>query len=417
MAKFSARLTSADRKRLVAVRRDLHRHPELSFEEVRTAGVAADRLRELGLRPQTGVGKTGVVADLSYRRQAPRVMLRADMDALPILERRDREYHSQNDGVMHACGHDGHVAIGLAVAEVLARRGDKPPADVRFVFQPAEEGAGGAAAMLRDGVLEAPAVHAAFGLHLWAELPLGTIGISRGPLMAAVDKFTIRVLGRGGHGAYPHRTVDPIVAASEIVVSLQSVVSRKTSPLDPAVVTVGSVHGGTAFNIVPESVELVGTVRCFSDELWKSLPELLERCARGVADAHGARVEIVYERVNRATINDPVEADFVAACAAEVVGEKNVEFGVRTMGGEDMSVFLEKAPGCFFFVGASDPDRRLPAPHHSPDFDFDERALAIGAEILVRIGERWGREGIRGGRRTKSLKGGAAAPRSGAPRE
>jgi len=385
-----SRLTASDRKRLIAVRRDLHRHPELAFEETRTAGVVTERLRGLGYSPKTGVGKTGVMADLSVRKEAPRLMIRADMDALPIDERRDRPYHSQNPGAMHACGHDGHVSIGLMTAEILRRCDSYPSADVRFVFQPAEEGAGGAKAMVRDGALLNPRVDAAFGLHLWAELALGKIGISRGPLMAAVDQFKIRVTGRGGHGAYPHRTVDSIVAASEIVLALQTVVSRKTSPLDSAVVTVGSFHGGTAFNIVPESVELVGTTRSFDDEVWKRLPEMIERIARGVAEAHGARAEVVYERINRPTVNDPESADFVANIAAEVVGEKNVEMGVRTMGGEDMSVFLERAPGCFFFVGASDPDRRIPAPHHSPDFDFDERAMPIGVEILTRIAERWG---------------------------
>ena len=260
---------------LVATRRDIHQHPELGFEETRTAGIVAARLARLGLAPRTGVGKTGVTADPGESRA--RILLRADMDALPLMEATGASYESRAPGKMHACGHDGHVAIGLAVAERLSR---SPCASrFRFLFQPAEEGAGGAEACSADGVLEG--VTAAFGLHLWNQLPVGKIGVNRGALLAAVDEFAIAVEGRGGHGASPHETADPIVAAARIIESLQSIVSREISPLDSAVVTIASVHGGTAFNIIPSSVRLTGTARSFTQEAGRALPEKVARVVRG----------------------------------------------------------------------------------------------------------------------------------------
>ena len=245
---------------LVETRRDLHRHPELAFEETRTAGIVSGRLARLRMSPRTGVGKTGVTADPGE--SGTRILLRADMDALPLTEATGAPYESLVPGKMHACGHDGHVAVGLAVAGRLA---SSPTAGrFRFLFQPAEEGAGGAEACLADGVLEG--VTAALGLHLWNQMPVGKIGVNRGALLAAVDEFSIEVEGRGGHGASPHETADPILAAARIIDALQSVVSREISPLDAAVVTIGSVHGGTAFNIIPSTVRLTGTARSFTEE-------------------------------------------------------------------------------------------------------------------------------------------------------
>ncbi len=362
---------------LVATRRDLHRHPETAFEEHRTAGVVAERLRAIGLAPRSGVGRTGVVADDGAG--GARLMLRADMDALPLEEDSAEPYASTIPGRMHACGHDGHVAMALAVAGRLASK--KPGAPVRLLFQPAEEGQGGAQACADDGVLEG--VNAAFGLHLWSPLPVGRIGVNRGALMAAVDHFEIEVVGRGGHGAAPHETADPIVAAARMVEALQSVVSREISPLDAAVVTIGSIHGGTAFNIIPGTVLLTGTARSFTEATGLALPQKIERIVAGTAAACGVRANLRYDRVNSATVNDAKMADLVIGVATRLLGEENVETDTRTLGGEDMSVFLNRVPGCFFFVGcAREGELR---PHHSPRFDIDERALAVGTAVMEAV--------------------------------
>lgn len=369
----------AEFSELVATRRDLHRHPELGFEETRTAGAVAARLREHGLDPRTGVGRTGVTADPPGKQNAARILLRADMDALPLAEETGAPYASQVPGKMHACGHDGHVAIALA----LAGRLSKAPSAGRFrlLFQPAEEGAGGAEACAADGVLDS--VDAAFGLHLWNQMPVGKIGINRGALLAAVDEFVIEVEGRGGHGASPHEAADPIVAAARIVEAIQTVVSREISPLDSAVVTVGSIHGGTAFNIIPSHVRMTGTARSFTEEAGRVLPEKLARVVRGTAEAAGVKARLDYRRVNKPTVNDRAMAEMVIETARELFGEENVDTETRTLGGEDMSVFLSRVPGCFFFVGSAPagPHR----PHHSPDFDIDERSLALATVLFEAV--------------------------------
>jgi amidohydrolase len=374
VAELLASFPAAEADRLVATRRDLHRHPELAFEERRTAGVVAARLASIGLTPRTGVAQTGVLADAGAGRA--RLMLRADMDALPLEEATGAPYASEETGRMHACGHDGHVAIALAVAARLAAV--QPDAPVRFLFQPAEEGRGGAQACADDGALEG--VGAALGLHLWSPLPVGTVGVNRGALMAAVDEFTIDIEGRGGHGASPHEAADPVLAAARVVEALQSVVSREISPLDAAVVTVASIHGGTAFNIIPDAVRLTGTARSFTESTRRALPQKIERIVMGTAAASGVTARLRYERINGATVNDPAMADCVIEAARRLLGEENVETDTRTLGGEDMSVYLERVPGCFFFVGCA---REGPVrPHHSPVFDLDERALAIGVAVL-----------------------------------
>jgi len=365
----------AELGRLVETRRDLHRNPELAFEERRTAALVARRLAAAGLAPREGVGRTGVAADSGPG--GDRILLRADMDGLPLQEETRAPYASASPGVMHACGHDGHVAIGLAAAERLAAGGES----IRYLFQPAEEGAGGAEVCVRDGVLDG--VVAAFGLHLWNQMPLGKVGVNRGALMAAVDDFTIEVEGRGGHGAAPHETADPIVAAARIIEALQSVVAREISPLDAAVVTVGSIHGGTAFNIIPSTVRLTGTARSFTEAAGKALPEKMERIVSGTAAAAGVRARLDYRRVNRATINDPEMAEIVIATSRRLLGEENVETDTRTLGGEDMSVYLGRVPGCFFFVGSAPEGEHRP--HHSPVFDIDERSLAIGTVLLETV--------------------------------
>ena len=380
--------SDAEVSTLVETRRDLHRHPELGFEERRTAGIVAERLARLGLSPRTGVGRTGVTADPPSRGVSPsvarsakegRILLRADMDGLPLAEETGVPYASTVSGAMHACGHDGHVAIALAMAERLS--GTPAAGRVRHLFQPAEEGAGGARACEADGVLEG--VTAAFGLHLWNQLPVGTIGVNRGALMAAVDEFSIDVEGPGGHGAAPHETYDAVVAAARIVEALQTIVSREISPLESVVVTVGSIHGGSAFNIIPKSVLLSGTARSFSEAAFLALPGKMERIVRGTAEAAGVTARLDYKRVNRATVNHPDMADLVIDVARRLVGEENVETDTRTLGGEDMSVFLDRVPGCFFFVGSAPEGRHRP--HHSPNFDIDERALLVGTAMFEAV--------------------------------
>ena len=366
---------------LVALRRDLHRHPELGFEETRTSDVVAERLRASGLTPRRGVGRTGVTADLGDE-GAPRVMIRADMDALPLTEETGAPYASATPGRMHACGHDGHVAIGLAVARRLRERSEGGAA-FRSLFQPAEEGAGGARAMVEEGALDG--IAATVGLHLWNPLPVGKIGVVAGPLMAAVDEFEIVVRGPGGHGAAPHETFDPVLASARLVDALQTIVAREISPLDSAVVTVAAIHGGSAFNIIPKEVRLTGTARSFSREAHRALPEKIERVARGIALASGVSIDVEYRRINDATVNDASVTALVLEAAEELLGPGSV-VETRTMGGEDMSVYLQKVPGCFFFVGSGLPGAYRP--HHSPVFDFDERALAVGTLMLEAVARK-----------------------------
>jgi amidohydrolase len=378
---------------LVATRRDLHRHPELGFEETRTAGVVVDRLGELGIDVRTGVAKTGVVGIL--RGDGPRtVLLRADMDALPIQEENTHDFRSTVPGRMHACGHDGHTAILLGVARLFA---EEPPAGtVVLAFQPAEERPGGAKPMIEAGVLDDPHVDAALGLHLWSNLPVGTVGLNPGALMAGADEFRLTVTGRGGHAALPHQAIDAVVVASHIVVALQTLVSRETSPLESAVVTVGSIHGGTTFNVIAASAVLEGTVRAFDDARRQSLRDRISALAKGMAGAMGAEVTLEWTPHYPATVNDPIMAALVAREAAAVLGEGNVFQDIRTMGAEDMSFFLRAVPGCFFFVGAANRERGITAPHHCPSFDIDEAALPIGAEILSRAARSYLAEGLIG---------------------
>jgi amidohydrolase len=376
---------------VIADRRDFHRKPELAYDEARTSGIIASRLSEYGYDVKEGVGRTGVTGLLRGTKSsgagpARTLLYRADMDGLPIQEENDVGYRSQHSGVMHACGHDAHVAIGLAVARRISAARDEFNGNIKFVFQPAEERGSGAVAMIEDGVLDNPAVDAAIGLHVWNNLPSGQAGIYAGPMMAAADEFEVVIQGRGGHGAMPQQTVDAIVVASQVVVALQTIVSRNVSPLDSAVVTVGKFMAGTAFNIIADTAILTGTVRSFSQETYRSIPGIVERVIRGVTEALGASYELKYERHTPPLINDREMCDLVSECAAEVVGQASViqDRSVPTMGSEDMSYFLERVPGCYFFLGTRNEGRGLVHPHHSPKFDIDESALPAGVEIMTR---------------------------------
>ena len=395
-SQFASSLAAPDVEQLIKDRRDFHAHPELAYNEQRTAQAVSERLAAHGYEVTRGVGRTGVVGLLEGSKQAseatsepsPRALLyRADMDALPVQEENEVAYRSQNDGVMHACGHDAHVAIALGVARQMARERDQLRGHLKFAFQPAEEGGNGAVAMIEDGVLENPRITAAAGLHVWNNFPAKTVGIYAGPMMAAVDEFELTVQGRGGHGAMPQQTVDAIVAASQVVTALQTIVSRNVSPLDAAVVTVGKFTAGTAFNIIADAARLRGTVRTFNRETHARIPEMFERVVRGVCDALGASYRLDYRRQTLALVNNEEICELVADAAAEVVGRERIlrDESVRTMGGEDMSYFLERVPGCYFFLGTRNEARGLVHPHHSPRFDIDESALATGVEIMTRV--------------------------------
>ncbi len=371
-------------QQLVAWRRDFHMHPELGFQEHRSAGLIADQLRELGYRVQTGVATTGVVGLLEGRRRGPVVMLRFDMDALPLAEENEVEYASQNAGVMHACGHDAHMAMGLGVATLLAQHLDEMAGTLKLVFQPGEEGMNGAEVMVQAGVMENPRPDVFLATHVWNDAPVGTLNVSPGAVMAAAEKWTCTVRGNGGHGAMPHQTVDPIVAVAQIVSALQTVVSRNVSPLETAVVTVGSVHGGHAFNIIPAQVDLSGTIRTYSPQVRELVLRRVREVIEGVAVACGVVADLEISRLTPAVINDADVASVVRAAAEAVVGPENILSGGRTMGSEDAAYFMQDVPGCYFFVGSANAERGLNAPHHNPRFDLDEDALVLGVAVIMR---------------------------------
>ena len=374
---------AALRQQLVAWRRDFHMHPELGFQEHRSAGLIADQLRELGYRVQTGVATTGVVGLLEGRRPGPVVMLRFDMDALPLAEENEVEYASQNPGVMHACGHDAHMAMGLGVATLLAQHLDEMAGTLKLVFQPGEEGMNGAEKMVQAGVMENPRPDVFLATHVWNDAPVGTLNVSPGAVMAAAEKWTCTVRGSGGHGAMPHQTVDPIVAVAQIVSALQTVVSRNVSPLETAVVTVGSVHGGHAFNIIPAQVDLSGTIRTYSPQVREMVLRRVREVVQGVAAACGVVADLEITRLTPAVVNDAGVTSVVRAAAEAVVGPENVLSGGRTMGSEDAAYFMQDVPGCYFFVGSANPERGLGAPHHNPRFDLDEDALVLGVAVIM----------------------------------
>jgi len=373
---------------LVAVRRDLHQHPETAFQEVRTSGVVAERLAALGLEVRTGVAGTGVVATVKGGSPGRTVMLRADMDALPIHEENDVPYRSRHDGAMHACGHDCHTSILLAVARRLVRDAASMRGTVRLCFQPAEEVGGGAEKMIEQGVLD-PLPDAVFGLHVWQTLAVGKIGVTPGPFMAAVDEFRVTLRGVGTHAAMPHQGRDPVVGLAHVITALQTIASREADPLREVVVSVTQVRAGTAFNIIPGSAWMNGTVRTFDPGVWQELPGRFERIVRGVAQALGCEADIEFLRYNQPTVNDPAMSALAHEVAAGIVGAENVVSDIRTMGGEDFSAFLAKVPGCFIAVGSRNESRGLVHEHHHPRFDVDETSLEIGAELLLRITRRF----------------------------
>lgn len=377
------------REKLVAWRRDLHRNPELAFQEHRTAGIVAKHLKGLGYEVRTGLGGTGVVGILRGHRPGPVVAFRFDMDALPVTEETGAPYASQHPGRMHACGHDGHVALGMGLAEVLVPWKGEMAGGVVLLFQPAEENGKGAEAMIRDGALEDPRPDLFIATHVWNERPVGSVDVSAGPVMAAAEKFTCTVRGQGGHGALPHLTVDPIAASAQVISALQTVISRNVSPLETAVVSIGSIHGGDAFNVIPPSVEMTGTIRTYEPATRERVLRRVREVVEGVAEACGAKAELTIESLTPAVINDAKVAEVVRRAAEDVLGADRVTSGERTMGSEDAAFFMQEVPGCYFFLGAANAEKGLDAPHHNPRFDFDEEALVLGLAILAQVAARY----------------------------
>jgi amidohydrolase len=367
---------------IIRVRRELHQIPEPAYTEEKTSSHVAAYLRGQGLGVQTGIAKYGVVGLMETGKPGPTLMIRADMDALPIEEQTGLAFASTHEGTMHACGHDAHMAMAIGAAVVLGRIKDRLCGNIKFVFQPAEEGPGGAKPMIEAGVMEQPNVDYAFGCHLWPGSPEGTLAVKAGPIMAAMDRFDIRIIGSEGHGAMPHLCVDALEVGAQVVSALQRLVSRKMNPLQPAVVTVGSFHAGKTFNIIPGEAEMCGTTRTFDLEVWDSWEERIRKILKGVCESMGAGFELNYSKGYPPTINDADMAEVVRRCAAGVVGKDKVFEPEPTMGGEDMSFYLQKAKGCFFFLGVGRPGC---APLHNARFDFNEEALLLGVETYCRI--------------------------------
>jgi len=373
-----------------SLRRDFHMHPELGFKEIRTGGIVAKELESLNIEVTKGVGKTGVVGLLEGAKPGPTLLLRFDMDALPITEDTGAEYASQNSGTMHACGHDGHTAIGLTVAKILNAHKNELAGAVKFCFQPSEEGnngeeIGGAEMMMKDGVLENPKVDMTLSMHLWNEKPLGWVHVAKGPVMAGAEEFKVKIIGRGGHGAIPEAAVDPIVCAAQIVSAAQTIISRNVSPTETAVVSFTVINGGTAFNVIPQEVMMEGTIRTFEPSVREKVVKRFEELITGVASAMGCQAEVYVKRLTPALINAQDITGIVQETARRTLGapqfmHDNAPY--LTMGAEDMAYMQEKVKGCYFFIGSNNTEKHLDYGHHHPKFDFDEQALINGAALM-----------------------------------
>jgi amidohydrolase len=396
-----AQLATAEQAQVVAWRRDLHEHPELGNEETRTAALIAAQLKRLGLEVHTGVARTGVVGILKGGRPGRVVALRADMDGLPITETSGLPFASvakstylgQPVGVMHACGHDTHVAMLLGAAEVLSKMQKDLPGTIKFIFQPAEEGSlpgtvGGAKLMVQEGVLENPKVDAIFGLHIWASAPVGQLQYRPRGEMASSDRFTVKVIGKGSHGAKPWSSIDPVVTAAEIITALQTIVSRQVDlTQDAAVVTVGTVQAGVRYNIIPPDATLSGTIRAFSPETQQRIWAAIKRTAEGIAAANGATVEVGIEPYVPVTFNDPALTAQMLPTLQAVAGPKNVVEIKAVTGAEDFACYQEKIPGLFVFLGGTTPgtDFSTVADHHTAGFKVDENAFPLGVKTLATL--------------------------------
>lgn len=385
------RLVTALDASLVKQRRDFHMHPELSNREERTARVVAEKLRALGLdEVKTGVGKYGVVALLKGAQPGPVVAVRADMDALPIEETLDVPYKSRNPGVKHACGHDVHMTVGLGVAEVLTKLRSQIAGTVKFLFQPAEEGPpvgeeGGARLMIKEGVLENPRPSAIFGLHVMPTIEVGQIGYNSGPAMASSDRFSITIHGKRVHGAYPHDGIDPVVVASQCINALQTIRSRRINTMEPLVISVGSIHGGNRFNIIPDEVKLEGTMRTLNEDVRRQAQQMMHETLSGITAAYGARFELQWGQNNPVTFNDPTLVESSLPSIRRIIGADKVISPKPQMGAEDFSLYQQVVPGFFYFLGVGNRAKKIDAMIHTADFDVDETSLGIGVRVMSAV--------------------------------
>lgn len=370
---------------LVQIRRMIHMHPELGFEEVETSKLVSEWLEKFGLEVKRGLAKTGVVGILEGKEPGRTVAIRTDMDALPIEEANDVPYASKIKGKMHACGHDAHTAILLGVAKFFSSMKDRVKGNIKWIFQPAEEGGGGGRILVEEGVLENPKVDAIFGAHVFPFLSIGKVGIYEREGLAAADRFTIKIIGKGGHAAAPHVSKDPVLAVGHLITQIHSIVSRDINPLDSGVVTIGKVSGGTASNIIPDEVELLGTVRSLTPQVREELRLRIKQVTQGVARSFGVDYRFNFEYGYPVLVNDPEMSKLVASACSKVIGEENVEALKPSMGGEDFAYYLEKVPGSFFRLGIRNEMKGIVHPYHSSLFDIDEEVLPFGVEIFVRI--------------------------------
>ena len=379
---------------IAAVRRDIHAHPELCFQEVRTADVVAAKLTEWGIPIERGMGTTGVVGIVKNGTSSRAIGLRADMDALPMQEFNTFDHASQHAGKMHACGHDGHTAMLLAAAQHLATNRNFD-GTVYLIFQPAEEGGGGAREMIKDGLFKKFDVQAVFGMHNWPGYQVGQFAVSPGPVMASTNEFRIRITGKGGHAAMPHNGIDPVPVACQMVQAFQTIVTRNKRPIDTAVISVTMIHAGEATNVIPDSCEIQGTVRTFTTEVLDLVEQRMQRIAEATCAAFDAECAFEFHRNYPPTVNHPAETDFVRRVLGEVVGPQNVQEFEPTMGAEDFSYFLQAKPGCYFLIGNGDGTHREgghgmgPCMLHNPSYDFNDELIPLGATAWVRLAEAW----------------------------
>ena len=375
------KIVKAQLPEVIRHRRTLHRIPEVALTEQKTAAYVTECLQKLPLKVNTGIAGYGVTGFLDTGRSGPNLLIRADMDALPIAEETNLPFASEHAGVMHACGHDAHMAMVLGAARLICDFSDQLSGTVRFIFQPAEEGPGGALPMIQAGVMDNPTVDYAIGCHMWPDIPEGTVGLRDGVLMAAMDQFHLKIIGQGGHGAMPHQCVDALEVGCQVVNALQRIVSRQMNPLTPTVVTVGSFHAGTTFNVIPDTAEMSGTTRTFDRKIWDAWPQRLEKIIDGICSAMGAEYTFTFDKGFPPVVNDSAMAEVVHKCARATVGKSQVVEPDPSMGGEDMAYYLERSKGCFFCLGTG---REGGSSIHNARFDFNEDILATGVEVYCR---------------------------------
>lgn len=369
---------------LIRIRRDIHAHPEIGRQEKRTSELVANKLRELGLDVRTNVAETGVIGTLIGKYPGKTILMRADMDCLAMEELNDVEYKSQNPGLMHACGHDSHTAWLLGAAMILSQYKDELHGNVKFLFQPDEENDGGAERMIEDGALENPHVDAAIGAHVWTSLESGKIGVKYGSMMASPDRILINIYGKGGHGGVPDSCIDPITTACQVQMALQTIVSRRISPVESAVVTISRIEGGTTHNIIPEKVQMEGTIRTLTYELREKVPKMVENIIKGVCEANDATYEFIYDPHYPPVVNNDEINSYIEEAGKEILGSENVVRMVSpTMGGEDFSYFQLKVPASFFVIGTYNPSKGLTNPLHNPRFNIDEDILPKASAVMA----------------------------------